>query len=282
MYDLLFSLHTFLLVIGALMVAGIYLWTGNKIRAGKGTKDISKHVQPGDSGKTRATDDHRGLPNSNNNVLGRREGAQLGKIDKPRECYVDDQDSAVELPVITRESDPMKRPRGRKRGNNQLELLFETKGTAEKNKTTVSQRFLGKELIILYIRAAAESTFTGPAIVRSMNNAGLRFGAMDIYHYFNNTDGLSRESPLFSVANMLEPGYFELKSIENFTTPGLAVFLQLPSVIDGTSAFELFLSRARTIAEILPGDLYGDREKRLDDNGIDKLRQLAAAFDDAH
>lgn len=283
MYDLLFSLHTFLLVIGALMVAGIYLWTSNKIRRGKDTKDTPKHNQPDLSRNRRATDDHRALPNSDSNVLERPEDAALGRVDRLGECFVADKDSAAELPIITRESDPVRRTRGRKTGNNQLELTFETKEVAVNNKPTAPQRGLHQGLIItLYIRAASESKFSGPTIVRAMNNAGLRFGAMDIYHYFNSTDDLSPESPLFSVANMLEPGYFELKSIESFSTPGLALFLQLPSVIDGTPAFESFLSRARSIAKILPGDLYSDQEELLDDNRIDKLRQLAAAFDDAH
>ncbi|HCU90795.1 MAG TPA: cell division protein ZipA, partial [Gammaproteobacteria bacterium] len=69
---------------------------------------------------------------------------------------------------------------------------------------------------------------------------------------------------------------------EKFSTPGLVLFLQLPSLIDGPSAFDLFLRRARRIAEVLPGDLYSDRKELLDDDGIDRLRQLVAAFDNAH
>jgi len=110
-----------------------------------------------------------------------------------------------------------------------------------------------------------------------MHSVGLRFGAMDIFHHFGAGD-LRTESPLFSVANMVEPGHFDLHDLDSFSTPGLALILRLPGSLDGAVAFELFLNTAQRLAEALSGDLYGDPKKLLDSTAIDKLRQLAAPF----
>jgi cell division protein ZipA len=113
-----------------------------------------------------------------------------------------------------------------------------------------------------------------------MNSVGLRYGDMDIFHHFGAGD-LRTELPLFSVANMMEPGHFDLHDIETFATAGLAMFLRLPSSLDGAVAFELFLNTAQRLAEALSGDLYGAPKKLLDGTAIDKMRQLAAPFANA-
>ena len=77
---------------------------------------------------------------------------------------------------------------------------------------------------------------------------------------------------------MVEPGHFDLNRIERFSTPGLAMILQLPGPLDGPVAFELFLNTAQRLAETLSGDLYSSPKQLLDSAGIDKMRRVAMSY----
>lgn len=132
-------------------------------------------------------------------------------------------------------------------------------------------------LLLLYLRPRQQDVFGGPAIVRNLNAVGMRHGDMRIFHHFG-TDELRCKTPLFSVANMLEPGYFDLNRIEAFRTSGLVMFLQLPAELDGPVAFELFLNAAQRLAEGLRADLCAAPDTALDVATVDALRAQAGAF----
>jgi cell division protein ZipA len=132
-------------------------------------------------------------------------------------------------------------------------------------------------LITLCLRPRADGTFTGPAIVRNVNAVGMRHGDMRIFHHFG-TEELRCKSPLFSLANMFEPGYFDLNRIEPFRTQGLVMFLQLPSELDGPVSFELFLSTAQRLAEGLRAELLSAPDTVLEVPVVERLREQAAAF----
>ena len=282
MFDFVFSLRTLLLIIGALIVAGIYLWGGKKNRRSTNIKYAPRRAQFEPS--RRRTGSHGATSMSRDldpDVLPQPEPDAQPKIAILDEVIAADEAPIVDLPTITREGDDEPLPRTRKNNDGQLELTFETEesgGAAGASHTDLSS---DQELIIsLYVRAPNGHEFAGPAIVRSMNSVGLRFGDMDIFHHYGVGD-LRTDLPLFSVANMLEPGYFDLQDIDKLATPGLALFLRLPGPLDGAVAFELFLNTAQRLTEALSGELYGDPKKLLDGTVIDKMRQLAAPFSNA-
>ena len=204
---------------------------------------------------------------------------QLGSIDG----VITNDDTPIEdLPTITREGDDNPLARMRKKNDSQLELTFETEAQVDDSRAQYADKPPAQEIIIsLYVRAPNGHEFAGPAIFRSMSSVGLRYGNMDIFHHYGAGD-LRTDTPLFSVANMLEPGYFDLQDIDNLATPGLALFLQLSGPLDGAVAFELFLNTAQRLAEALSGELYGEPKKLLDSIAIDKMRKLAAPFSNAN
>ena len=77
---------------------------------------------------------------------------------------------------------------------------------------------------------------------------------------------------------MVEPGYFDLDRVDSLSTPGLAMFLQLPGPLDGAVAFELFLNTAQRLAETLSADLYSAPKALLDGVTIDKMRRQANPY----
>ncbi|MDR9435451.1 MAG: cell division protein ZipA C-terminal FtsZ-binding domain-containing protein, partial [Thiohalophilus sp.] len=84
--------------------------------------------------------------------------------------------------------------------------------------------------------------------------------------------------PVFSLANTVEPGTFDLNAIEQLQTPGLSLFMQLPAPIDSREAFELMLKTGRNLAEQLGGDLCDERRNVLTLQTIGHLKEQIEAF----
>jgi cell division protein ZipA len=106
---------------------------------------------------------------------------------------------------------------------------------------------------------------------------GLRYGDMNIFHYHAGEDG---EGPvLFSMANMVKPGNFDLHSFETFSTVGLSFFLALPSASgEHMRAFELMLSTIQKMASALPGELKDEQRSVLTKQTIEHYRERVRDF----
>ncbi len=224
---------------------------------------------------------------------------------KPRE-----RERVEELPTITRDPDPEppapmaapivpEAPVGRstrRRRTNQLDLGFddapppaprveratrrERRPAAEARQQTAAKPAPPPpDVLALYLRPARSPTFMGPVLIKALNAVGMRFGDMNIYHHFGAGE-LRAEQPLFSLANMFEPGQFDLDGIEDFETAGLAMFIQFPAALDGPVAFELFLNTAQRLAEALDADLLSEPKKPLDSATIENMRVVAARYSD--
>ncbi|NNG11961.1 MAG: cell division protein ZipA, partial [Halobacteria archaeon] len=99
------------------------------------------------------------------------------------------------------------------------------------------------KVVTLYVKAPAGVPFRGSLLMEAMGKAGLAFGDMQIFHYLENHNG--RDRVLFSVANMVEPGTFNPQAMDDFSTRGLVLFLQLPAPFDAIKAFDAMVSAAR-------------------------------------
>ncbi|MCC5855348.1 MAG: cell division protein ZipA [Idiomarina sp.] len=103
-----------------------------------------------------------------------------------------------------------------------------------------------QEVITLYISGDIQ----GAILLQTVTELGLKFGEMDIFHRHEDTSG---HGPiLFSLANMYNPGVFDLDHIETFTTRGIALFMTLPLKSDGHKAFTMMYNAANKIAEAMP------------------------------
>jgi cell division protein ZipA len=78
---------------------------------------------------------------------------------------------------------------------------------------------------------------------------------------------------------LVEPGTFDPKGREYFTTPGLAFFMQLPGPLGGRVAFELMLNTAQRVADVLEGSLLDEREQLLTTEATAELRDRIAQFE---
>ena len=124
-----------------------------------------------------------------------------------------------------------------------------------------------ERLIILYLKAPEGHAFAGPALFEALTTAGLSLGDMGIYHDID-----SRGRIVFSIANMFEPGTLETDDVENFSTRGVALFMQLPGPAEPQDAFERMLAKAEILSERLGGELHDDQHRPLDDSLVTSIR----------
>lgn len=127
-------------------------------------------------------------------------------------------------------------------------------------------------LIILYIMSPKGHVFTGEGIHAVMTSAGLKHGEHQIYHY------LQDNMAVFSIANAVEPGFFDLTKLKDVTTPGLAIFLQLPGPVECRRALDNLLEISKRLAEALSGELCDENRSVLTQQTISHLKEKVETY----
>ena len=131
-----------------------------------------------------------------------------------------------------------------------------------------------EELLILGVMAKSDEPFGGDELVAALRGQGLKFGDMGIFHRTHGESG----QRLFSVANALEPGTFDLSDLSELKTPGLTFFMQLPVPGDALETLEDMILSARTVAAALGGDVKDDTMSALTGQTVEHLKQRIADF----
>jgi cell division protein ZipA len=121
---------------------------------------------------------------------------------------------------------------------------------------------------------AREALMAGPALVETVTHYGLRYGDMNIFHHY---DEATRQ-PAFSMASAVEPGTFDLSTLDSFETPGVSFFLQLPGPSAPLEAFEAMVQVAKALAERFQGELRDEQRSVMTAQTLDYCRQRIREF----
>jgi len=127
-------------------------------------------------------------------------------------------------------------------------------------------------IISLHVVADEDAPFTGAALLPAFRETGLEFGDMHIFHAYT-VDGVRTPRAVFHVANMLEPGTFDPDAMDDFSTHGLTLFMQLPAPVDGNLALDLMLDSARRLAGRLGGEVLTHDRRPLSEAYVEALRR---------
>jgi len=126
-------------------------------------------------------------------------------------------------------------------------------------------------VVVLHMMAPPEEPFPGEDLLDSLLGAGLRYGSMKIFHRHAGDDGSG--PVIFSVANSVNPGTFDLDNMENFSTPGVSLFFAMEDVDDPMKAFTLLLDAAKKMSAELGGVLKDESRSVLTKQTEDHYRQ---------
>ena len=140
-----------------------------------------------------------------------------------------------------------------------------------------SDEFEHSEVLVLNVVAKDDRVFAGDDLLQVLITSGLKFGDMNIFHKRNSKEHQS--AIIFSVANMLNPGTFDLNNMDEFTTLGISFFLALPTPINNLDAFEQMLGVAQEISDRLGGDFKDDQRNVMTGQTIEHYRQRIRDFE---
>ena len=133
------------------------------------------------------------------------------------------------------------------------------------------------KIVSLFVAARAGQIFHGPDIVVAAEKAGLTFGHMNVFHRL--IDRHPEQGPVFSVANIMKPGSFDMTAIQSLETPALAFFLTLPAPVNALEAWDMMLPTAQRIAELLDGVVLDEERNALGRQRIQHIRDELRAYD---
>ncbi len=131
-----------------------------------------------------------------------------------------------------------------------------------------------EELIVFNVLAPSTAPFAGDALFTALRSQGLKFGDMNIFHRIDPLTKVAR----FSVANVVEPGTFDMAEMESFVSPGLLFFLQLPGPERPSEVFEEMMRIANEIALNLGGEIKDEQRNLMTRQTVDHYRQRIADF----
>ena len=112
----------------------------------------------------------------------------------------------------------------------------------------------------------------GQALRAALEARALRHGEDRLFHLYPGS-GPPGTGPLFSAVNVVEPGVFDLETMDSLRTPGIGLFMRLPGPEDPGAAFGVMIDVARELADVLDAQLCDETRSKLTAQTLNHLRE---------
>ncbi len=123
-----------------------------------------------------------------------------------------------------------------------------------------------EQVLVLTVVAAPGDALHGADLLPSLLTLGFKFGDMGIFHRHQESSG--HGAVLFSLANMMKPGTFDVDNMESFSTQGVSLFMTLPNAGEATQSFNMMLNAAQKLARELKAQVLDDTRSVLTNQKI--------------
>ncbi|MFT3931488.1 MAG: cell division protein ZipA [Spongiibacteraceae bacterium] len=134
-----------------------------------------------------------------------------------------------------------------------------------------------QEVLIVNVLSKGGDGFKGPDLLQLLLACDLRFGKKNIFHRYEKAN--AKGSIQFSVANLVEPGTFDLDAIDDFVTPGVSFFMSLPGPEKPLVAFNYMIETAQVLVRHLHAELRDDAHSVMTAQTIEHCRQRIRDFE---
>jgi cell division protein ZipA len=126
--------------------------------------------------------------------------------------------------------------------------------------TTESVEIDFEEVFVINVISKDPEGYSGAKLLEILLACDVRYGDMDIFHR-SEVKKLGGKNQ-FSVANLVEPGTFNLDGMRHMKTPGIAFFMRLPGPSNAMNAFDSMVETAECIVRNLGGEMR-DQDKSV-------------------
>lgn len=149
---------------------------------------------------------------------------------------------------------------------------------AESNKEPPStdQPTTPEKFVVINVLAIGEE-FAGQRLLEILVESGMTFGEMDIFHKLD-----SAGEPSFSLASAVEPGFFNMSTIDTFSTPGITMFMRVHELSEPLVVLDELLEVAESIAHELGGEIRDETRSVLTPQTVEYCRQSIREFQFKH
>lgn len=258
-------MEIFLLIAGVLIIGGIFAHGLKTIRSQGQAKMKTKAVKPIATQKDKDTSgfDDDGIGEVRV-VAKRRHEPKMEQMDLnlsseakavPEAAVVEEEQAPEPAPAF--EPEPVAKAQASQVSEPEAPFIPSIQAEAAPEPELAPEAPEPQDVLVLHVVAKEDEPIEGAELLPLLLTLGMRFGEMDIFHRHKESSG--RGPVLFSMANMVNPGTFDVDNMEQFNTRGVALFMTLPNAGDAMKAFAMMLSAAQKMAEefgcqVLDGD----------------------------
>ncbi len=154
---------------------------------------------------------------------------------------------------------------------NKSEAVKQSKQSQSKESTSKDAE--PEDVLVMHLMTDKGQTCCGQLLLDTAVSLGLRYGAMKIFHRHSEEDGSG--PVLFSMANLLNPGTFDLNTMGDMQSVGVTLFMTPNELEEPVDAFDIMLETAEKLAQELQLTLKDESRSSMTKQTIDHYRQKA-------
>lgn len=268
-----FGAREMMIALGALVALAIMLDVIRRIRNARYEKiHMPRRKQPIFDDDEEFDEFGSELPSGGARVVSYRDDEDIEEVGKTVRERAEANKPKLSVPIAEPEQSSfnLDEPAGRKSGP-------QTEDQAPSpTKRTESDQVPVASVVVLHLMAKEGDFFQGEELLEALLKQGLRYGSMKIFHRHEDEEGAG--PVIYSVANSVNPGTFDLKNMDQLTTPGISLFFAMEDVSDPAGTLESLFNSAKQIAADLDGELKDESRSIITRQTEEHYRQRVADF----
>ncbi|MDG1311146.1 MAG: cell division protein ZipA [Porticoccaceae bacterium] len=159
--------------------------------------------------------------------------------------------------------------------NEQNAREAEEQAEAETASSSEEKDGLHQDVLVMHLMANKGDRIQGQELLDAVLASGFLFGGRKFFDRHINDDGSGEV--LFSLANLLNPGTFDLKTIAEMDTPGITLFMALDELTDPVAAFDTMVQAVDQLVAKLHLNVMDESRSSMTKQTIDHYRQRASS-----
>jgi len=140
----------------------------------------------------------------------------------------------------------------------------------QENTKTENSDVAVDDVISVYVLAQPGEIIKGEKILSASYALHMDFGVMNIFHRHDQDEERKIQ---FSMANIKQPGWFEIDHMHELETPGVSFFMQVNLVDKPSAVLDEMMITAHGLSSMIGATLCGAQRKPLDETQTNELRE---------